>query len=140
MIWICFRLCPPLSDCLFFFFNIYFLYFFGCIGSLLRHTGSSSRHAGSSLQRVGSSLGHAGFSLVVVCGFSLSSCGAQAPERVRSVVCSTRALSLRYAGLVARPGIEPESPCIGRQILYHWTSREVPDCLFIFLMIRELWA
>ena len=33
-----------------------------------------------------SSLWHAGFSLVVVCGFSLSSCGAQAPEHVGSVV------------------------------------------------------
>ena len=35
-------------------------------------------------------LGHAGFSLVVVCGFSLSSCGARVPERMGS--------SLRHAG------------------------------------------
>ena len=43
----------------------------------------------------------AGFSLVVVCRFSLSSCGAWAPEHVGSVVCSTWALLLRHAGLVA---------------------------------------
>ena len=40
---------------------------------------------------VGSSLQHAGFSLVVACGFSLSSCLMQAPERVGSVVCGTQA-------------------------------------------------
>ena len=33
-----------------------------------------------------------GFSLVVACGFSLSSCGAQAPEHVGSVVCDIQAL------------------------------------------------
>ena len=33
-----------------------------------------------------------GSSLVVACGFSLSSCGTQAPEGLGSVVCSTRAL------------------------------------------------
>ena len=32
------------------------------------------------------------FLLAVVCGFSLSSCDAQAPERVDSVVCSMQAL------------------------------------------------
>ena len=32
------------------------------------------------------SLQHVGFSLVVMCGFSLSSCGVQAPGRVGSVV------------------------------------------------------
>ena len=37
-------------------------------------------------------LRRAGFSLVVACRFSLSSCGAQVPELVGSVVCSTRAL------------------------------------------------
>ena len=36
-------------------------------------------------------LQHVGFSLVVACGFSLSSCGAQAPECVGSVVCSMHA-------------------------------------------------
>ena len=27
--------------------------------------------------------------------------------------------------LVPGPGIQPESPCMGRQILSHWTTREV---------------
>ena len=34
-----------------------------------------------------------GFLLVVVCGFFLSSCGAQAPGHVDSVVCGMRALT-----------------------------------------------
>ena len=39
-----------------------------------------------------SSLRHAGFSLVVVRGFSPSSCDVWAPGRVGSVVCGMRAL------------------------------------------------
>ena len=42
-----------------------------------------------SLQRMGSLSWHAGFSLVVTCGFSLSSCGAQAPGCVGSVVLAS---------------------------------------------------
>ena len=69
-----------------------------------------------------------GFSLVVACGFSLSSCGARAPEHVGSVVCGTRALALRRASsvvvarglscptacgiLVPQPEIEPVSPAL----------------------------
>ena len=80
------------------------------------------------LQCTGSSLRHAGFSLVVACGFSLSSCGAQAPGHVGSVVCGTQALSLSCVSsvvvahglscpaacgvLVPWPGIEPASPAL----------------------------
>ena len=32
--------------------------------------------------------------------------------------------------LVPWPGIEPHAPCIGRWILNHWTTREVPSFLF----------
>ena len=35
-------------------------------------------------------------------------------------------------GLLApQPGIEPVSPCIGRQILNPWTTREAPKLLII---------
>ena len=47
----------------FIFILFYFFKFFGCITSSLQCTG---------------------FSLVVVCGFSLSSCATQAPERMGS--------------------------------------------------------
>ena len=92
---------------------------------------------GLSLWCAASSLWHAGFSLVAVhglfssCGvrgFSLSGCGAQAPEHVGSVVCGTWPLSLRHASsvvaahglscrmacgiLVPRPRIEPASPAL----------------------------
>ena len=68
------------------------------------------------------------FSLVVVCGFSLCSCGTQAPGCMGSVVCGVQALLLRHASsavlvhglncpaacgiLVPRPGIEPASPAL----------------------------
>ena len=60
---------------------------------------------------MGSSLWCAGLSLVVACGFSLCSCGARAPGRVGSVVCSTQALSLRRASsvVVVRAGLA--APC-----------------------------
>ena len=81
-----------------------------------------------------------GFSLVVVCGFSLSSWGVQAPEGMGSVVCDMRALSLRRgSSVVVVHGLpcgmwdlssptrdQTRVPCIGRRIHYHWTNREVP--------------
>ena len=73
----------------------------------------------------------AALGLLPSCGvriFSLSNCGAQAPERVGSVVCGMRALSLRhvssvvvahgvscpvaYGILVPQPGMEPGSPAL----------------------------
>ena len=81
----------------------------------------------------------------VVCGL-LSGCGAWFLERVGSVVCGMWALSLRHMRsvvvacglscpvargiLVPRQGIErTHVPCIGRWILNHWTTREVPNTL-----------
>ena len=59
------------------------LFFLAALGPSWRHTGSLLRHAGSfSLQCAVCS----GFSLVAPCRFSLSSCGAQAPGCVGSVV------------------------------------------------------
>ena len=61
-----------------------------------------------------------GFSLVVACGFSLSSYGAWVPEHVGSVVCNMRALveaqelscPAACGILVPRPGIEPAFPAL----------------------------
>ena len=77
---------------------------------------------------MGCSLWHGGSSLVVVCGFSLSSCGMGAPGCVGSVVCGIWALSLRRMSsvvvvcglscpaacgiLVSRSGIELASPAL----------------------------
>ena len=84
-----------------------------------------------SLQHAGSSLRHAGFSPVVACRFSLSSCGARAPGYVGSVVCGMQSLLLRCtSSVVVVRGLS----CIGRWILYHWTTREVPNfCLKLLL-------
>ena len=104
------------------------LFFFVCIGSQLWHMGSSLRCAGSFVVAHGLFVAALGFSLVVACRFSLSSCDAWGPEHLESVVCGTRALSLRcansvvvvcrlsspaaYGILVPQPGIEPTSPAL----------------------------
>ena len=103
-----------------------------------------------SLWRAVSSLQCLGFSLVAALGL-LSSCGAQAPERVSSVVCSTWALSLKHASsivvvrslscpvacgiLVPRPGIEPASlPLEGRFFTTGPTGKS-PLLLFLVCLV-----
>ena len=40
----------------------------------------------------------------------------------------------------SRPGIEPTSPCIARQILNHWTTQEVPySYCFKWSLLCSLW-
>ena len=116
----------------------FFYYFFGCIGSSLQHAGSFIAARGLFVAALGllSSCG-AWVSLKLRHSGFLSSCGAWAPECVGSVVCGTRALSLRCTSLVVvvrglscpvACGIlldQTHIPCIGRRILYHWTTREV---------------
>ena len=83
------------------------------------------------LQRVGSLLQCVGFSLVVACGFSLSSCGEQASGCMGSVVVA-RGLSCPAAleDLSSPTRDRTRVPCIGRQIIYHWTTSEVPGLQF----------
>ena len=83
------------------------------------------------------SLRRMGFSLVAACGFSLSSCSAQAPEHVSSVVVALRLSCPAACGiLVPGPGIEPR--LIGRGIVYHWTTREVPILFYVSLFSLRL--
>ena len=59
------------------------------------------------------------FSLVVSCGLS----------------CPTA-----YKIFAHQPGIEPHIPCIERQTLNHWTSREVPILTLVFILpVHLLW-
>ena len=96
------------------------------------HWGTQDLHWGMqdlSLWLSGSWLWYASFSLVVACGFSLSSCGPQAPGYMGSVVCGTQALveahelivvacacglscPVACGILVPWPGIEPTSPAL----------------------------
>ena len=87
------------------------------------------------------------FSLVVVCGFSLCSCGTQAPGCMGSVVCGVQALLLRHASsavlvhglncpaacgiLVPRPGIESTSPELEGRF---FTAGPLGKSLFLLLM------
>ena len=64
---------------------IYLFYFYFGLHRVL-----IAAHGGSSLRHAGSSLWCADFSLVAACGFSLSSCGAQAPGHMASVVVVRR--------------------------------------------------
>ena len=110
--------------------------------------GSSSWHVGSFIAAwaacccTGCLMQGAGFSLVLACGFSLSSCGWWGPEHMGSVVCSMQALLLRRTSSVVvvhrlscPMACSPTrdwtcAPCIGRWILHHWTTREVPQIHF----------
>ena len=127
------------------FLPFYLIIYFGCVGSQLQHTGSFVVVAGSLLWCAGSR------------AHSLSSCGTWALQlwHVGSRACGlcscgTQALQLWCAGsvVVARRlscHVQVQFPhgmwnlssltrdrtcvlCIGRQILNHWTTREVPSC------------
>ena len=44
--------------------------------------------------------------------------------------CGSRAQLLRGMWDPPRPGLEPVSPCIGKQTLNHCATREAPSCWF----------
>ena len=86
------------------------LFFFGCIRSQVWHTGSSLWH-------MGSFVAVHGLVLVVACG--LQSAWAQMPCSMWDLSSLTRDQTCVL--------------CIGRWILNHWTTREVP--LFTLLIV-----
>ena len=128
----------PLSHLVLFYFIYFFKRFIYLFNLFLAASGLScgTRDLRWGMQdlllwRAGSSLWCAGFSLIVTCGFSLSSCGSQAPGHVGSVVCGTRA-QLPH-GMWDPSSLTRDRthiPCIARRTLYHWTTREVPLVLF----------
>ena len=99
------------------FFKI-FIYLFGCIRSQLQHTGSSSRHAGSFVVVLG---------LLSSCNYGLHSCSTWALQLWRG--CSIWDLSSPTRD-------QTHVPCTGRQILNHWTTREVPLILLLNVYIN----
>ena len=129
-----------------FYFNIYsFYYLFGCVGSLLLHTGFLQ------LWQVGySSLWCAGFSLRWLLLLwstgsrctSFSSYGTRA-QQVWLAGSRAQAQQLWHTGLVApwhvgssQTRAQTRVPCIGRRILNHCTTREVLELgipFFFFL-------
>ena len=78
-----------------------------------------------------------GLSLVAVCRLLIGwgSCGARA---LGFSSCSTWAQYLWYLGLIALQHVDSSQtrdqtrvPCIGRQVLIHWTTREVHHSIFL---------
>ena len=65
----------------------------------------------------------------VVVARGLSSCGSGAPE-CRLSSCGTPASLLCGMWDLPGPGLEPVSPSIGRQILNHCATREVPPPMY----------
>ena len=45
--------------------------------------------------------------------------------------CSTYAQLLCGCGIFPGQGLNPCMPCVGRQSLNHWTTREVPDDILV---------
>ena len=117
-----------LSTAGFYFFHK-FIYFFGCVGSLLLRVGFLQlRRAGTTLC-CGARASHCG-------GFSC--CGAQALGTRASVVvarglssCGAQAQLLRGMWDLPGPGLEPVFPALGRWILNHCITREVPIHFFL---------
>ena len=115
-----------------FFFNIYLILAAlglscGTRDLLLRLAGSLSWCADSRVHR-------------------LCSCGTWAPEHVGSVVaahrlssCGTRVQMPCGMWYLTSPTRDWTCvPCIGRRILNHWTTREVPVCSLLILKIVSL--
>ena len=116
--------------------NIYnFIYLFGCGGSLLLLTGFLYlQWAGSSWRRgflfgfrSWVSLGHRGF----------SSCGAWYLERGLSNSWHTGLVACWHVGSSQTRG-QTCVPCIGRWVLNHRTTREVPVSDFVMLSFKIL--
>ena len=131
---------------------VYYLFIFGYAGSQLWYAGSSLRHVGSFVvaRRLPSSCGARVFSsLVVACGLQgawalqLQYAGSRARglcslwhtgslvEACELSSCGARAqLPRGMWDLSSLTRDRTHVPCIGRRILYHWTTREVPSVCF----------
>ena len=97
---------------------LFFYYFliFGCDGSLLQGSGSLLWHEIFSSLYCMVSLAVAGGSVVAAHGPSYpAACGILVPRQRSNTV-----------------------PCIGRQILYHWTMRQVPRLILFFISLTFL--
>ena len=80
------------------------------------------------LEHVGFSSCSTQASVVVAC--RPSSCGSRALER-RLISCGAQAYLLHSMWDLPGLGIEPVVPCIGRLILNHCTTKEVPTCFIL---------
>ena len=121
--------------CIFFFNKFIYLFSFGCVGSSLLLTGFLQLWQAGATLRCSAWASHCGvFSFCraqalgvqasVVVARGLSSCGSRAPER-RLSSCGAR-----HVGS-SRTRAPTRVPCIGRRILNHCTTREVPiACIF----------
>ena len=127
-----------------FFFKIN-LFIFGCVGSPLLHTGFLQLRRGGATLPCSARASHCG-------GFSC--CRAQALGTRASVVvacvlssCGSRAQQLWCTGFVAprhvgfsRTRARTCVPCIGRRILNHCATGEVPELTFkaeIFIILND---
>ena len=82
-----------------------------------------------------------GAALGFVAARSFSSCGAQASSSLRLLVLGSVVVA---CGVVAAGHVESSRtrdgtcvPCVGRQILNHWTTREVLEVLFWLLLFSQ---
>ena len=116
-----------------------FIYLFGCIGSSLLRAGFLQLWQAGATLRCGARASHCGgFSCCrawalgmrasVVAARMLSSCGTWALE-YRLSSCGAWAQLLRSMWNLPRPGMEDCVPGIGRRILNHCTTREVPHAI-----------
>ena len=100
----------------FFFFNLFYLFIYGCVGSSFLCEGFLQlRRAGATLHPVARA-SHCR---------RLSCCGAQAPDAQAQQLWLTGLVALRHVGS-SQTRARTRVPCIGRQILNHCPTKEAP--------------
>ena len=128
-------LCPFFSRCVWVIFNLIKLInlFFGCVGSSLLCTGFLylqrvwSSHCGGLLRNTGSR--RVGFSSCAMWAQQLWLAGSRA--QAQQLWC-TGLVALWHVGS-SRTRDQTPVPCVGRQILNHCATREVPGVVFFLL-------
>ena len=112
----------PLTPPVFFFFIIYFIYFYGCVGSSFLCEGFLQ------LRQVGSTL-HRGAQASHYRGLSFR--GAQAPDAQAQQLWLTGPAAPWHVGS-SQTRARTRVPCIGRQTVNHCATREAhPSCFCI---------
>ena len=107
--------------------NLFIYLFIGCVGSSSLCEGFLQlRRAEATLHRGARASHYRG----------LSCCGAQAPDAQAQQLWHTGLVAPRHVGS-SQTRARTRVPCIGRQILNHWATREAPKFYFLKMSLND---
>ena len=111
---------PELLESFFFFFNLFYLFIYGCVGSPFLCEGFLQLwQAGATLHRSARASHHRG----------LTRCGPQAPDAQAQQLWLMGPAAPRHVGS-SQTRARTRVPCIGRQTLNHSATREALRVIF----------